>query len=474
MSFSFDKLRIEASGPDFPLLTLIDLPGLILTPNDNQTKQDVQDAEDIVRFYMKEKQSLMLAIISAETELVNQRSLELAAEYDPQGNRTIGIITKPDILPEGHHNIKYLIQCARGEIEQRRLAHGWFVLKNRNFDAGGLTAQQRDCQEAIFFEKSEWSKVGDNRTGVDQLRSRLSKLQEEAARAALPNVIDQIDAKLIRCQDEHEKLGVARVDEKEQRFYLDKTASAFSMIVQQAVKGDYMDRKFFSYGNPGEPRELRALLVRLYQDFVKDMTENGRTWALVQDTAAADEVGRTFSADQEILTIEQMLKKIQDLDLDSKGMSLEGMVNQYSLVAILFKEQSQKWESIALRHVEKVYQIVLEHLKVVADHLASRDTSRNIKSELISKPMRKKRELVAKKVKELAAPYQEWRPLTMNPMYGEFVYKFKSNIMQIPPTEDLEDLVQKQAMEHYAFTLNHLETYYSVSRIYRDCILIQY
>jgi hypothetical protein len=463
MSFSFDKLRIEASGPDFPLLTLIDLPGLILTPNDDQTKQDVEDVEKIVRSYMTNEESLMLAIITAETELVNQRALELAAEYDPKGSRTIGVITKPDLLPVGHPNIKYLVRCVQGEIEQRRLTLGWFVLKNRNFDMANLTAEERDDQERAFFQKGEWSNVGSHRTGVSQLRDTLSKLQEKAARAALPNVIEQLNSKLSHCEAQHEKLGPARVDERDQRFYLDKTASAFSIMVQQAVKGDYMDRGFFDGGDSSEPRQLRAVLDGLYRNFLADMTTNGRTWVLVRGDAEVLEARKSHSAGQKILTMEQMFNKIQNLHQARRGMSLEGMVDQYPLVASLFEEQSEKWEKIAQRHVGDIYDAILRHLYLVVDYLASRDTARKIQSELVWKPMAAKQKQVIDKVRELVAPYQTWRPLTMNPMYGQFVYKEQTDILQSVPLPASNDLRQKQAMEQYTLVLNHLEIYYLVT-----------
>lgn len=491
MSFSFDKLRIEASGPDFPLLTLIDLPGLILTPNDNQTKQDVQDAEAIVKHYMKNQQSLMLAIISAETEMVNQLSLELAQEFDPKGSRTIGVITKPDLLPTNHPRIKYLVQCARGEIEQRKLAHGWFVLKNRNFDAIGVSAEQRDKEESSFFKNGGWADVGSHRAGVDRLRTTLSRLQEATVRSALPSVLDQVDKKLRKCQADHQTLGAARVTEQEQRFYLDKIALRFTSIVEQAVRGEYMDKSFFRLDNNQNPK-LRALLRHFYLDFVEDIELNGQTWVVLDDALAiqAAKSKKNYAPGQEFLTRAEMIKKIELMDDDSKGFNFEGMVHEYQLVEQLFEEQATKWEAIAKRHIRLIYDTALEHVNDVAYYLASSDTAAKIQSEILRKGMIEKNARMIAKVEELVAPYQNWKPLTMNSTYWDQLSRSESLPMlqfgqptaqsggfgqssapsgafgqsgglfgSSPPKENPRTV---QAKPRYAACLNHLQTYYKV------------
>ena len=462
MSFSFDKLRIEASGPNFPLLTLIDLPGLILTANDNQTKQDVLDAEEIVRIYAKNEQSLMLAIISAETELVNQKALELTSEFDPTGNRTIGVITKPDILPPGHERIDYFIRCARGEVDQRRLQHGWFVLKNRNFDAGSQTADQRDSSEAIFFENSAWGDVGSHRTGVDRLRTTLSRLQETSVRDALPNVIQQIDDKLFVCDSECEKLGPGRAEERDKRHYLDRIAMDFSQIVQQAVHIQCPLHEFFQKTAENEPRELRAVLSKMYDAFVADMVHNGRTTVIVDDQRAFEAVKKDYPDTQEILSTKAMLDRIKAMDEDHRGFTLGGIVDQYRLVELLFKEQTAKWEAIALSHVNKIYSMVVSHLCLVANHLASKDTANKITTKLIMKPMNQKRLQMIAKVREVVAPHREWRPITRNTAHWDLVYNRGSSTLSHVETGDHAPLLEVQANLGYALTLNHLEAYYKV------------
>lgn len=89
-AFSNDVLRVEVSGPDRPQLTIVDLPGLIHSENKLQSSADVKLVWNMVKGYMKNKRSIILAVISAKNDYANQIVLKLAKEVDAGGNRTSG------------------------------------------------------------------------------------------------------------------------------------------------------------------------------------------------------------------------------------------------------------------------------------------------------------------------------------------------------------------------------------------------
>ncbi len=100
-AFSRNILRVEISGPTMPRLTLVDLPGLIHSESKHQSAEDVELVSDLVQSYMKNPRSVILAVVSAKNDYANQIVLKRAREVDPEGLRTLGLITKPDTLPSG-------------------------------------------------------------------------------------------------------------------------------------------------------------------------------------------------------------------------------------------------------------------------------------------------------------------------------------------------------------------------------------
>ena len=82
-------------------LTLIDLPGLTkVAVGDQPANIETQIRNMLLEFILKEN-CLILAVSPANADLANSDALKLAKEVDPQGLRTIGVITKLDLMDEG-------------------------------------------------------------------------------------------------------------------------------------------------------------------------------------------------------------------------------------------------------------------------------------------------------------------------------------------------------------------------------------
>ncbi len=133
-AFSKDILRVEILGPSQPQLTLVDLPGLIHSESKSLTTQDVELVTELVKSYMKNPRSIILAVITAKNDFSNQIILKRARELDPEGFRTLGIITKPDTLVKSSVGETSFLSLARNE--EFEFKHGWHVVKNQDTAKG--------------------------------------------------------------------------------------------------------------------------------------------------------------------------------------------------------------------------------------------------------------------------------------------------------------------------------------------------
>lgn len=82
-------------------LTLVDLPGLTKVPVGDQPADIEQQIHDMIMQFISKDNCIILAVSPANTDLANSDALKLAREVDPQGLRTIGVITKLDLMDEG-------------------------------------------------------------------------------------------------------------------------------------------------------------------------------------------------------------------------------------------------------------------------------------------------------------------------------------------------------------------------------------
>src|SRR5215469_9875665 len=194
--FYKDVLQVEVCDPAWPPLTLVDLPGLIHAPNNGQDKEDVKIAVDITKNYMMKSNTIILAVVSAGANSANQQVLTLAKTYDSTGERTMGIITKPDKV-EGSRAEADWVHIAKNKSDLYRFGHGWHVVRNRGVEEMDRTFDERDTQELEFFSHSSWAgKLDPEQLGIDSLRIKLSKILEDQTRSTLPGIIRQLRGKL--------------------------------------------------------------------------------------------------------------------------------------------------------------------------------------------------------------------------------------------------------------------------------------
>lgn len=187
LTFSEDILKIEINGPDQPALTVIDVPGIFRDPTPGlTTDNDIDLVMSMVKSYMKDSRTVILAVIPCNVDIATQGILKLAKDADPSGSRTMGVLTKPDLAPERamQQNIVHLIQGKRQDLKL-----GYCVVKNRGADDASSTLQKRNDEEAAFFKKEPWSAIASsNRVGVEALKTRLRDLLRDISRKEFPAV----------------------------------------------------------------------------------------------------------------------------------------------------------------------------------------------------------------------------------------------------------------------------------------------
>lgn len=81
-------------------MTVIDVPSTFENPTAGKTRtEDIELARDMVERYMKQPRTILLAVVPCPGDMANQKILRMA-NADPEGHRTLGVLTKPDPLTE--------------------------------------------------------------------------------------------------------------------------------------------------------------------------------------------------------------------------------------------------------------------------------------------------------------------------------------------------------------------------------------
>ena len=125
---------MDIYSPDYPDLQFIDLPGFTKTAVHNQNSNIVQQIEDLNLPIMRNPNTIILAIQSATEDIGMSTALEYALreDVDPEGQRTVGVLTKLDNLVASSDKERVSKVLSN---ETKPLKYGYFGVVNRSQDS---------------------------------------------------------------------------------------------------------------------------------------------------------------------------------------------------------------------------------------------------------------------------------------------------------------------------------------------------
>ncbi|KAK1996184.1 vacuolar sorting protein VPS1 [Colletotrichum falcatum] len=352
-AFASDALRIEVTGPTGLQLSVVDLPGLISVANEEQSEADVAAVHAMVKSYLYSTRTIILAVVQASNDIANQGIIKIAREYDPDGQRTVGIINKPDLINAG--NEEKLAKTAKNQ-DSIKLKLGFFLLKNPSpAEMKALGAKlNRSELEANFFTSPAW-KAQDldmTRIGIENLKAFLQELLDEHLEKELPKVKVEIRRVLASKEDELEAMGPERRSLGDIRSFLIHLSMRYYTLAQAALEGNYhsLDVHFFDKKNG---TRLRSLVHQQNGQFATVMRIQGHRRAIVSDAESETCRSNDNANAQLTVTKDDMIMWVQQTYLQTRGRELPGNYS-HVLLAELFHEQSGPWRQIAEDHISGV------------------------------------------------------------------------------------------------------------------------
>ncbi|KAK5138342.1 hypothetical protein LTR08_003403 [Meristemomyces frigidus] len=437
-AFSRDILSIEIAGPGRPHLTLIDLPGLIHSENKNQSKEDVALIRGLVDDYIKEKRTIIMAVVSAKNDYANQIILNKCRDVDRKGHRTIGVITKPDFLEPDSENEASWIELAENRNIDFEL--GWHMLKNRSDKEADRSFADRNAAEAAFFAQGSYRQVSPSILGIESLRSRLSQVLYRHLRTELPALQKELNEKHREVCIELDRLGEKRSTVREQRRFLMIVSTTYQDIVKAAVDGSY-EHEFFGFMNPNLPvdheannmRRLWAVVDHLNTQFASTMRRygpklkvkdaHGKTTISVSDGETLDSGYDSFASAQETIKRMDDVQRVRRILVRSRGRGLPGSFDPL-IISQLFRKQSDNWKAIADYHVERVAAVCSDLVTVAINSTVSSDVAVKLQSLKLDTALTEQLDGAKAELKKIIDDTKH-HPITYNPAYTAAVQKMR-------------------------------------------------
>ncbi|OHE96944.1 dynamin family protein [Colletotrichum orchidophilum] len=419
--FSKDVLRLEIEGPDMYPLTLVDLPGIFHSATANQSPEGIAIVMDLVGSYMKKKNSIILAVVSASNQLANQAVMREAMKHDPTKERTLGVLTKPDLLHPGSSSENEYLQLVTGHEVVHKLGLGWHVLRNQADHEKGAGTGTRDEVEEQFFNSGAWASVPAVNRGVVAFRKKLSQILLSHMKQSLPKVIDDIHDKLKEREGELSRLGRPRSTPADMRAYLVDIAGSFQRLVCDGIEGHY-NHPFFG-GYDGTHRKIRAQLRNFNRAVRQVLLAHGSAQSIIQLGGVVPQphdVPQYLKAfisahqydfpDPEIITRTALAAQLERQAAANQGTEFPGYANM-DLVIQLFQKQANPWGSIAEQHLANVTLAVKGFVDEVFEYtigpINTNTTTEAVLTTFADGFFDEKEGTLAAKLQEILRPFKE-------------------------------------------------------------------
>ncbi|KAG6333571.1 hypothetical protein ID866_5520 [Astraeus odoratus] len=193
-SFSRNYVSLDISGRELVDLAFVDLPGLIASVGQAGHESDIELVKNLVTSYIEKSSCVVLLTVTCETDFENQGAHHLAKQYDPEGNRTVGVLTKPDRIPLGEEDS--WLRLIRNEVEP--LLNNWYCVKQPSsltLSQGIRWAEARRQENEFFATTKPWCNLDAHYQlflRTDKLTERLSTILAELIAKRLPKIQDEL------------------------------------------------------------------------------------------------------------------------------------------------------------------------------------------------------------------------------------------------------------------------------------------
>lgn len=213
---------------------------------DRQDRNAIREVSQLIQSYAAQDRTIMLVVVPATQDVATIEALEWASRYDATGQRTIGVITKPDLIDDGGENEVAAVLANK----RKPLKLGYVMVKNRSQREveSDVSVQTSRTNEGHFFANhAVFSKMDRSLFGVDVLVQKLTKVLVARVYDALPNMRDEVSTMLDRVSKELEELGNgAGETATEASMTLMRIIFEYNNLLTESSAGRYVDRRLWA------------------------------------------------------------------------------------------------------------------------------------------------------------------------------------------------------------------------------------
>uniref|UniRef100_A0A4W3IKS4 Interferon-induced GTP-binding protein Mx-like n=1 Tax=Callorhinchus milii TaxID=7868 RepID=A0A4W3IKS4_CALMI len=318
---SHDLISLKIESSNVPDLTLIDLPGIARVAVGNQPLDIGDQIKKMIRSFINKQETINLVVVPCNVDIATTEALKMAQEVDPSGERTVGILTKPDLVDKGTEStIVDIVQNLVVELKK-----GYMIVKCRGQKEinDKLTLQDAIARENRYFEEHE------------QFRTLLDE-----KKASIPHLAERLTNELV--------------------YHISKCLPNLRRDVEEKLSKTRKELKLYGNGIPTSENERLAFLIDVRLYFIDSEGRGGRR----------GECGGCGRPSQGGVG-DTLRDEIEEYDNLHRGQELPGFVN-YKTFESIMKDEIFKLEEPAIQKLKIIAEITrTSFLNIAESHFAA-------------------------------------------------------------------------------------------------------
>ncbi|XP_053505842.1 interferon-induced GTP-binding protein Mx1-like isoform X1 [Ictalurus furcatus] len=322
LGMSDELISLEVTSTNAPNLTFIDLPGIVRVPVKGQPEDIGEQIKSLMKKFITKQDTIILVVVPCNVDITTTEALKMAQKIDLLGERTIGILTKPDLVDKGKED--EVVSVINNDIIF--LTKGYTVIRCQGQQE---VVDRISLYEAIEKEKHFFIEHPHFRMPYKAGKATIPKLAENLTlelvlhiKKSLPQLKEQIQLMLAETQTELDRYNSGPPTDPEQ--WMDFLTDKITAFTQDAINitiGE--ETKSVPHVN------IYSTLRREFNDWKTDL----------------DKRGKTFNKGIE--------KEVKEYEEKYRGRELPGFIN-YKTFEIILKDQIKQLEKPAIRRMKDI------------------------------------------------------------------------------------------------------------------------
>ncbi|XP_053505848.1 interferon-induced GTP-binding protein Mx1-like isoform X2 [Ictalurus furcatus] len=322
LGMSDELISLEVTSTNAPDLTFIDLPGIVRVPVEGQPEDIGEQIKSLMKKFITKQDTIILVVVPCNVDITTTEALKMVQKIDLLGERTIGILTKPDLVDKGKED--EVVSVINNDIIF--LTKGYTVVRCQGQQE---VVDRISLYEAIEKEKHFFIEHPHFRMPYKAGKATIPKLAENLTlelvlhiKKSLPQLKEQIQLMLAETQTELDRYNSGPPTDPEQ--WMDFLTDKITAFTQDAINitiGE--ETKSVPHVN------IFSTLRRQFNDWKTDL----------------DKRGKTFNKGIE--------KEVKEYEEKYRGRELPGFIN-YKTFEIILKDQIKQLEKPAIRRMKDI------------------------------------------------------------------------------------------------------------------------